>query len=246
MSAFWLRLIACVAMLLDHIGYLHNDMTLRAFGRIAFPIFAFLLWNGFRHTSNRWRYALRLAVFALLSQIPYSLLLKNQLSGTNGNVFFTLLVTLLCVWATDLMLKGRVSKWLCWVPTVFLCLAYLRGWLQSDYGARGIVLVMSFYLFDGKKWYQRLAVGIGCLLSLFYGQLASMAMGLVLHGKLTIPVLGKWDWWQLFSLAALPLIFLYNGKKGPTPQNKFLVKAVQLGFYLFYPAHMLLLWLLRS
>ena len=245
MSAFWLRLIACVAMLLDHIGYLHNNMALRAVGRIAFPIFTYLLCNGFRHTSSRWRYALRLAIFALLSQIPFSLLCANTLRYQTGNVFFTLLAALLCIWATDLLRKDRVGKWLCWLPTIFLCLVYQLGWLYSDYGARGIVLAMIFYVFDGKKWWQRLVVSACCLAAVFYSHLVSAALTLILYGKLSIPTPNKWDLWQLFSLAALPLIFLYNGKKGPTPQNKFLAKAVQLGFYLFYPVHMLLLWLLN-
>lgn len=245
MSAFLLRLIACVAMLLDHIGFLYPNMALRAVGRIAFPIFVYLIGNGFRHTSCRWRYALRLAIFALISQIPFSLLCSNTLAYQTGNVFLTLLAALLCIWTTDVLRESRAGKWLCWLPTVILCLVYQLGLLSSDYGARGIVLAMTFYLFDGKKWWQRLLVIAGCLIAVFYSHLVSAAITLLWHGKLSIPTPGKWDLWQLFSLGALPLIFLYNGQKGPAPQNKFLAKAVQLGFYLFYPVHMLLLWLLR-
>ena len=244
MSAFILRIIACVAMLLDHIGFITGNLFLRAIGRIAFPLFVYLLCNGYRHTSCRWRYALRLAIFAVISQIPFSLLCSNTLTHQTGNVFFTLLAGLLCIWATDLMRGNKFVKWLCWMPAVILLVVYKAGWIHSDYGARGVVLAMIFYLFDGKKWWQYLCVAVLCLIAVFYNQLASAAVSLLLNGTLAFPKLSKWDLWQLFSLASLPLIFLYNGKKGPQPNNKAVSKLVQLGFYLFYPLHMLVLWLI--
>lgn len=246
MSALILRIIACVAMLLDHIGYIQNNLVLRAIGRIAFPIFVYLICNGFRHTSCRWRYALRLAIFAVLSQIPFSLLCSNSLTYPTGNVFFTLLAALLCIWSTDILRNNQVGKWLCWLPLVAFCVLYKLGYLRSDYGARGIVLAMVFYLFDGKRWWQRLIVAAGCLITVFYNQLTTFAMTLVLERTLALPTLSQWELWQLFSLAALPLIFLYNGKKGPQASNKTLAKLIQLGFYLFYPLHMLVLWLLNK
>ena len=242
MSAFLLRLIACLAMLLDHIGYLEGNLILRAIGRIAFPIFVYLVYNGFRHTSCRWRYALRMAIFAVISQIPFSLLCADTLTYESGNVFFTLLAGLLCIWATDLLRKYKVGKWFCWLPTVMICSVYLLGWLRSDYGGRGIVLAMIFYFFDGKRWWNRLAVALLCLVAVFYNQLTSVAINLLRHGMLAFPALNRWDLWQLFSLASLPLIFLYNGKKGPQPKNRFAAKLTQFGFYAFYPLHMLVLW----
>lgn len=244
MSALILRIIACVAMLLDHIGYYNGNMLLRAVGRIAFPIFAYLLCNGYRHTSCRWRYVLRLSLFALISQIPFSLFCTNTLTYANGNVFITLVVALLCVWGTDVLHGNRVGRWLCWLPAALGCILYQLGLLASDYGARGIVLAMLFYLLDGKAVWKRLLLTAGCTVAVFYNQLADVAIQL-LRGQLYFPHLSQWDLWQLFSLCALLPIFLYNGKKGPAPQNKALSKAVQLSFYLFYPAHMLILWLLR-
>lgn len=244
MSALILRIIACVAMLLDHIGFCNGNMLLRAVGRIAFPIFVYLICNGFRHTSCRWRYALRLGLFALISQIPFSLFCTNSLTYMNGNVFVTLLVALLCVWGTDALRGNRIGRWFCWLPAVAGCILYQQGILASDYNARGIVLAMIFYLFDGKAAWKRVVVCAGCTVAVFYEQLVLAAVYL-LHGRLYMPYLSQWDWWQLFSLCALPLIFLYNGKKGPAPASKPISKLVQLSFYLFYPAHMLVLWLLR-
>ena len=244
MSALILRIIACVAMLLDHIGYINGNLVLRAIGRIAFPIFVYLLYNGFTHTSCRWRYALRLGIFAVISQIPFSLLCTNTLTHQTGNVFFTLLAGLLCIWSTDLLRGHKVSKWLCWLPTVIFLVVYKAGWIQSDYGGRGIVLAIIFYLFDGKKWWQRMLVVVLSLIAVFYNQLTSMVIALLLHGTFSIPQLSRWELWQLFSLGALPLIFLYNGKRGPRPSDKVLAKLTQISFYLFYPLHMIVLWLL--
>ena len=193
MSAFLLRLIACVAMLLDHIGFVTGNMFLRAIGRIAFPIFVYLICNGFRHTSCRWRYALRLAIFALVSQIPFSLLCSNTLTYQTGNVFFTLLAALLCIWGTDLLRQNKIGKWLCWLPVVLLCGLYKIGWLQSDYGGRGIALAMIFYLFDGKKWWQCLLVAALSLIAVFYNQLTSVAVTLLLDGTFVFPALSRWD-----------------------------------------------------
>ena len=100
MSALTLRILACLFMLLDHIGYSLGGshplyLPLRCIGRLAFPIFVFLVVNGFRHTSNRPRYALRLALFAVISQVPFALFCGQKTYFSNGNVFVTLLICLL-------------------------------------------------------------------------------------------------------------------------------------------------------
>ena len=73
-----LRIIACVSMLLDHIGFAFNINILRIIGRLAFPLYVYLLYNGYKHTSNRFLYAVRLGVFAAVSQIPFSLFTTKQ------------------------------------------------------------------------------------------------------------------------------------------------------------------------
>ncbi len=245
MSALGLRIIACCAMLLDHLGMVFGVQALRAVGRIAFPLFVYLIYNGYRHTSSKPRYALRLAVFAVLSQIPYSLFCYKMLFAAKGNVFVTLLVALLCIWATDELWRRKAVRMLAPVPLIAVLGMYYFGLLNSDYGAKGIVFAMTFWLFDGKAWWQRVLTAAGCLAAVFYSQLISVAAQLVLGHGLQIPAISRWQWMQLFSLLALPLIFLYNGQKGPAPKNKSLSKLMQLGFYLFYPVHMLLLFLIR-
>ena len=90
MSVFILKIIATISMVIDHIGYAmsansivlpgHMCFKLRAVGRVAFPVYAFLLTNGFRKTSDRVRYLSRMLLFAVISQVPFSLL-------TGGNFF---------------------------------------------------------------------------------------------------------------------------------------------------------------
>ena len=88
-----LKLIAVVTMFIDHIGSIifPHIMFLRIIGRISFPIFAFLIVNGYRHTHNLKKYLLRLAAFAIISEIPYNLIWSGDIAYPNSqNVFVTL------------------------------------------------------------------------------------------------------------------------------------------------------------
>lgn len=249
MSALALRIVACVCMLLDHIGYCFAGRypflePLRWIGRIAFPLYVFLIVNGFRHTSDRLRYALRLFLFALLSQVPFALMFHHGDIFGKLNVFFTLLIALLVVWATDELRNRRRTKYLAFLPALLVFFLFYFGFLSSDYGARGLLLAMVFYLFEGKI----ILLFFGMLLSIYYTYPISLGFGLLnlLRGRafhFSAPT--AWQLKQLFSLLSLVFIFLYNGKRGSLPKNPVAGKAVQLGFYLFYPLHLLVLFFLK-
>ena len=248
MSALMLRLIACVTMLIDHIGYVTGDMGCRIVGRIAFLIFAFLICNGFRHTSNRSRYALRLGIFALISQVPFTLFCYGDIRFSHWNVLLTLLLGLLCIWAADELRQRPRFRWAALLPAIFVCGMYFFGVISSDYSERGILTVLVFYFFNGKKWWQRAMTVAGAVVATLYDYIfawgvvvAKMALG----REVVTPQLGQWQLYQLFSLGALLFIFLYNGKKGNYPENPVCAKLLQYGFYAFYPVHMLILWLIR-
>lgn len=247
MSALVLKIIACVAMVLDHIGYVWNIVPLRIVGRLAFPLFVYLLYNGYRHTSSKWKYALRLALFALISQIPFNLLVSGRLWHDSGNVFFTLLAALLALWSVDGMRRHKVWRWVCWVPTVALCVLYIKGIMVSDYGAKGILMILAFYICDRKGMAWKILMTALFVCAVYYGHILSAGKTLVLclmGAETMMPQLSDWERRQVWSACALPLIFLYNGQKGPSPKSKPLAKLCQLGFYLFYPIHMVILWLL--
>ena len=217
-----LKLIACVTMLIDHIGYtfLHYPF-LRIIGRLAFPIYAFLLSQGLRHTKSPGKYALRMFLLLVISELPFDILFFGSIDFTHQNVMFTLLLGLLmglCIKKTPpLLLK------ILWVIP-FTLLAEL---LRTDYGGYGICIIALFILSEYTP-HPRLIETLGlALMGLFISETAVLILGL------PIPM-------QFFTLVALIPISLYNGKKSiPGP-------ALQWAFYLFYPAHLVILFLVKA
>ena len=108
MTSFALKIIALISMFIDHSGYyiMGHFSFFNYIGRIAFPIFAFQISEGYKHTKNLKKYFLRLSLFALISQIPYSLfLLKYHGSPYGLNIFFTLFLGLLAIYLYDYVVK---------------------------------------------------------------------------------------------------------------------------------------------
>jgi len=133
-----LKLIACVSMVLDHIGFLYDVYWLRILGRLAFPIYCFLLVEGTRHTHNPKGYALRLAVFALISEIPFDYLVFGRLDFFGQNVMFTLLLGF-----GMLMLMRKLTDPVLRMFVVAAC-AGIAQLLLLDYGAMGILVISVF------------------------------------------------------------------------------------------------------
>ena len=142
LNTFQLKLIAITSMLIDHIGavLLPEYLVLRYIGRIAFPIFCFLLTEGFFHTRDICRYGYRLALFALLSEIPYDLAFSQSVfTLEKQNVFFTLLVGFGLL---HILEKSKERP----IQIVEILLAmWLAEILRTDYGFRGILLICIFY-----------------------------------------------------------------------------------------------------
>lgn len=135
LSGSALKIIAVVSMVIDHYAYYlmdGNTMTyevMRCFGRIAFPVFAFLVAEGFAHTRNRMRYFLSLMLFAVVSEVPWYLL--NGADGTH-NVMFTLALGVAALAAFERLWEHRI---LCCCS--ILMTAWLAAWLEADYEWRG-------------------------------------------------------------------------------------------------------------
>ena len=243
-----LRTIACIAMLIDHIGVQYDIMFFQIIGRIAFPIFVYLICNGLRHTANPRNYALRLAIFALLSQVPYSLFLYGEVLADTGNVFFTLLLALLSLWSADELHTRFDSHLVALLPALIVCLAYHLNWIVTDHGARGVIMAMVFYYFDGRSLHHRLLMTFGVLVTVPVEvfQACGNSLLLALQGQCFILPQFHWkDFYQIYSMLALIFIFSYNGKKGDYPGGKVTEKLIQYSFYAFYPVHQLVLWLIN-
>lgn len=221
-SASTLKLIAIAGMLLDHIGIVFGHAVpfwvkcaLYAFGGLTFPIMAYLLGEGYRHTSNFRRYALRLLLFAVLTQLPYSLVLMPQ-----GNVLFTLLLGLLALYFYDHM-KSRPGFWL-----VFAGIVLASSFL--DWGLIGVPMVL-LYAHTKEKWKRLLLPYLLPLLFFVLFPLFSMQTGFLDYLPQTLFVL-------VGCTLSIPLLGAYNGERG---------RPMKYFFYVFYPVHIIILGLIR-
>lgn len=218
-----LKAIACVTMLLDHIGAIfvpgyYTYYILRILGRIAFPIYCFLLVEGVYHTRSPRKYALRLSLGAVISEIPFDLAFYGGPTLAHQNVMLTLLLGF-CVVEAGKRLPGWIQ-----FPAA-LALAWLAEWLGTDYGAWGVVLIFLFSLARQQHWPKWALVPV---------------MGAVLLAMDSAAVPFLWGLpIELFGLAALIPIFFYSGQKRRAGQGSRL-----LG-YGFYPGHLLVLYALK-
>ena len=222
MSAFALRLIALLCMALDQLGLvlLPGVSLLRAVGRLALPLYCFLLCEGYRHTRSLRRYGLRLFLLALLSEVPFDLVHFDALFSPAGqNVVFTLCLSLLalCCYVALIVKKPL----LCAASVLLCCMAAML--LRSDYAAYGVLLTLCFHVFADSP--ARRAAGFAALLSAYLLQL--YAAGAPASFLLLSPC----------ALLALLPISLYNGRPG--------VKRLRFAFYAAYPLGLLALYLIR-
>ena len=131
-------------MVIDHVGAIlfPDQIWMRVIGRVAFPIYAYCLAEGFRYTSDYRRYLGRLALFAILSEIPFDLAFYGvPFSFAHQNVFFTLTLGLILLWVLE---RCREQLLLC--AGAFAVLCFLAQALHMDYGAGGLLMVFAFYL----------------------------------------------------------------------------------------------------
>ena len=230
-----LKTIACITMLVDHIGascieagiltpgldagtlsqdtlsaypLYRLDMVLRFTGRLAFPLFCFLLVEGFLHTHDFKKYALRMLGFALISEGPFDWAFFSGVYWGHQNVYFTLLLGLLAMKALDTYqtpegmpaLKGILGAAACFLAAALL---------HCDYDVLGLALILALYMTRKDKRAQCIA---GAVFSLFE-PVAPLAFGLV---------------------------WFYSGERGSSS------KLEQWAFYWFYPAHIFVLGILTN
>lgn len=230
MSAFVLKIIALVSMACDHTSYLlfGRFSFLNCIGRIAFPIFAFQISEGYMHTNNLKKYMLRLFAFALISQVPFILFRSVFTSGFALNVFFTLFFGLLSIVIYDTLnkinTKNRYTHYLLSFIGIFsvIAIAIIAELMNTDYGAFGIAIIFVFYLFKDKKFLMNIGFTFCCIFYYLKNLLYSSNSNIYL----TILV---------FTLIPLIFINLYNNKKG---------KNTKYFLYIFYPVHFLIIYLL--
>lgn len=232
-NSFLLKLIAIIIMTIDHVGacigttyvdgrtYLSGLMTpdtytqLRTIGRVAFPIFCFMIVEGYFHTRDAKKYSLRLLVFAFISQVPFNLMLTKApfTKGASLNVYFTLfigLVTIMCFEYCLKLYRNEERKRPVYIAigiAIILSTISLADFLYTDYAGLGVIIILIFYFFRDKP----LLIFAGLNISIYY-----------LSNSL-----------EMYALWCMVPILLYNHKKGP---------SMKYVFYIYYPLHMTVLY----
>ena len=205
-TSYQLKWIAIVTMVIDHMGAIlyPTEMVFRYIGRISFPIFCFLLVEGFCHTHDIFGYMARLGAFALISEIPYDLAFNCEvLEFTHQNVFFTLLLGVILMYVLEK--GGELPQ----KAVEVLLVMWMAVFFHTDYGYRGILLIFIFYQLRRFRWTK-----LGC----------GAAWNLIWNRSI-----------QGFGAFAMIPIALYNGSRG---------RKMKYFFYIFYPAHLLILFVI--
>lgn len=225
-SGTTLKLIACITMLIDHIGasciearyetaencpagLTEFDLVLRLIGRLAFPIFCFLLVEGFLHTHDVKKYIRRLLLFGAVSEIPFDrAFFRTPFAWQHQNVYWTLALGVIAMAAMQRFQDdaGRLT-WRGGAAAVVCALAAELA--ATDYGAIGVALIVALYLTRNSRTQQSI-LGAGMMLF-----------------ELTAPL-------------AFVLTWFYNGQRGRCPQ------WAKWAFYLFYPVHLVVLGVITN
>lgn len=230
-NALTLKLFALVTMTIDHTAYVFGCgslyWTMRAIGRVAFPVYCFLLVEGYFHTKDLKRYAGRLAVMALISELPFGLMCGHRFPDwQHQSVMLTLLIGLGVIWCFDH--RKQWSAHLTQNPTnrqiistllglaVILLGCLLGDVLCVDYGSGGVLLILLFFVFRGRL--------LPLTLSVAYAMYSCFGMV------------------ELPGVLALIPIALYNGKRGALLKSTF----GKWFFYWYYPLHIGVLVLLSA
>jgi len=221
MTAFALKTIALAAMLADHLAVVFPGtfpFWFRGIGRLAWPIFAYLLAEGFRHTKAPEKFLARLFAFALISEIPYDIAMGNNIDFfADTNIFYTLFLG-----GTAIFLYGRHQARSGRQTMAFLAAilptAILAEILSAEYRGIGVLFIYAMHAIQPKT--VRLTALGAFALSQFIPLAAAGSLGIGTKPEyLLLP----------FALAAIPLLALYNGERG--------TRAKWL-FYWAYPAHL--------
>ena len=220
-----LKIIAMVTMLLDHIGvwFFPEVEIFRILGRISFPIFAYMIAEGCRYTKNRAKYLGLIAAMALAFQVVYFVAMKSLYQG----ILVTFSLAIITIYAIDELVKSKKITD-CLLPVlaiaavaafVFVLPVFLKETdFDIDYGLWGILLPVAVYFLPNRL---SRVLGMGVLLLI-------RAIHYTVFPQGTLGIL------QWFSLVSVLLLALYNGERGRA--------KMKYVFYIFYPAHLVILY----
>ncbi len=226
MTLLALKVLALSTMTIDHIGrfFFPEASWMTGIGRLAFPIFAWGIANGYRYTTDKRRYAIRVLIGAMISQIPYSLAF-TQLgrSPFQLNILFTLLFGLLTI-----VVYQKVKHPI--IRIIFVTGLALCGTISNmSYGWYGVLLPLIFYLTEKKLSKQCALFLITTVGYVFVNTVSAtihVGTGEIIYSNSQ----------QIFSIFGLLFIWLYNNRPG---------LKLRYAFYVYYPVHLAILALIH-
>ncbi len=235
-TSMTLHFIAMAFMLCDHLWgtIIPGNEWLTCIGRLTFPIFAFMIVEGYFHTKNLQKYILRLFVFALISEIPFNLMVGSRVFYyVHQNVLWSFLCGILLIHLNEKAKDSGKIIFRILALAASLVIGFVVGLMgMVDFMHTGIYTVLVFYFFRERKWWNFILQAIA-LYYLNTELIGGYGYELEIFGQNIFIVQ------QSFAVLALIPIWLYKGKQGP--YNKFLKNL----YYWFYPVHMLILALIK-
>lgn len=230
------------------------DFLIRGVGRIAFPIYCFFIAEGLLHTKSVTKYALRLLLLAIISEVPYDMVLSHKyITMNNQNVFWTLLAGLIAIYVMDSAFKKtstRTAYIISTIASISACLA--AQCFRTDYGSVGVMTIIVIYLIGQDKIRFAMIVNICAqLIKLFssrntIGLIVLNLVSIVLFSLVIITsakivninsrkayvacaTLATLNLYEMFAMVNVAILGSYNGQKG---------KGYKWLFYLYYPVHL--------
>lgn len=234
-TSMLLHIMAMVFMLCDHLWgtIVPGNDWLTCIGRMAFPLFAFMIVEGYFHTKNLKKYVGRLLLFAFLSEIPFNLAMGSSLFyPIHQNVLWSFLISIGFIHWNEKVKEAKLWKKIL-VGSLSVIIGYVAGLITMvDFYHAGILTVLTFYFFRQRKWW----CYVGQLICLWYinvEMLGGFSYEIYFGDK--IYFLSR----QGFALLALLPIWMYRGKQG------YHNKIIQYTYYAFYPLHLLVLGIIK-
>ena len=234
-TSFSLHIMAMLFMLCDHLWgtIVQGNDWLTCIGRLTFPIYAFMIVEGYFHTKNLKKYVGRLLIFAILSEIPFNLAMGSRLFyPIHQNVLWSFLISIGLIHWNEKVKEKKLWKRIL-VGFASILIGSIVGIITFvDYYHAGILMVLVFYFFRHKKWWCYLGQFI-CMWYINCDMLGGLQYEMNILGQTYF--ISR----QGFALLALIPIWLYNGKQG------YHSKTLQFIYYAFYPVHLLILGILK-
>lgn len=237
MNTFVLKIIAIITMLVDHIGYVFfpNELFFRLIGRIAFPIYAFLLAQGFLYTHNKNKYLKKIGIVALISEIPFNLAFFNKIfyiEYQNVLVLFFIALSSLMLYEKQKS-KNKDGYYVLMISSLLTII------LKPDYNLKGLLLIYMYYFLSKNKENYKMNKFTTIIITTLFATIEFIEQFIFYNGNINTFFVNTGFIYLGVIIAGL-LLAAYNTKLGI--KNK----IINIIFYLFYPIHILVLYIIST